>query len=190
MKKRKLLIVIVSLLLLGGVSYAAFGDRVEVLGTSVTVGSADIKLLDDLAGGVSSGNLVDSKQGPSFEKISPGWVADYPLKVFNNGTSVLKLSSVANYETAEDPEELRQIIFVEPFVWLDANGDGVSEEGELGQSFGKKTIVKWKTEGYILGDIASGGLTSYVLRFSAETIPDSKQGAAGVFSFEIDASEI
>lgn len=190
MKKRNILIVVLSLLMIGGVAYAAFSDKVEVLGTSVSVGSADIKILNDLAGGVDSGNLVDSKQGPSFDLISPGWTEDYLVKVFNNGTSELQLSTFADYETANDPEELRQIIFVEPFSWDDANGDGIAQPEEMGSSLGRNTIVKWKTHGYNLDSISSGGLRGYVLRFSTESIPDSKQGATATFSFEIDATEM
>jgi len=89
-----------------------------------------------------------------------------------------------------DPEDLRQIIYVEPFGWDDANGDGIVDASEIGTSLGRDTIVKWKTHGYTLDSVPSGGLKGYVLRFSTEMIPDSKQGAVGSFGFEIDATEL
>jgi len=59
--KKKVIVTLCLILLLitvAGVAIAAFGDKGEVLGSSFTVGSADIKLLDNLAGGTSSDNLV------------------------------------------------------------------------------------------------------------------------------------
>ena len=189
--KRKIVVIIIaiSLLALAGIAYAAFADKAEILGTSVSVGSADIKLLDNLAGGVESGNLVDSKSGPFFENIYSGWTQDYLVKIFNNGTSALRLTSHADYQTANDPEELRSIVYVEPFSWSDGNGNGVVDTGELGASYSRKTIIKWKTEGFDLGTIATGGVGGYVLRFSAASISETKQGASGVFDFAFDAVE-
>ena len=48
---------------------------------------------------------------------------------------------------------------------------------------GKKTIVKWKTEGLSLGQAATGEVKALVLRFSTDTLPDTKQGKSGVFDF-------
>ncbi len=190
MKKRTLLIIIIiSLLVLAGVAYAAFADKAEILGTSVSVGSADIKLLNDLAGGVESGNLTDSKNGPFFENIYSGWTQDYLVKIFNNGTSILRMTSHADYLTANDPEDLRSIIYVEPFSWTDSNGNGSVDSGELGASYSRKTIIKWKTEGFDLGTLTTGGINAYVLRFSTDSISETKQGATGVFDFAFDAVE-
>jgi len=55
--------------------------KLRCWGTSVSVGSADIKLLSDLSGGVDGSNLVDSMQGPTFDLISPFWSEDYALKI-------------------------------------------------------------------------------------------------------------
>jgi hypothetical protein len=190
MRKRNVLVLVVVLLLVVGVGYAAFKDKVQILGMSVTVGSADLRLLNDLGGGVVSENLVDSKSGPAFENISPNWVADYPLALFNNSPSILNLTINSFYETANDPADLRQIIFMELIAWDDANFDGLVDPNELGVSYGKKTIVKWKTEGMDLGQMASGGVKAYVLRFSTDSIPDSKQGTSAVFDFEFNATEV
>lgn len=190
MSKKNILIAVIALVLVAGVGYAAFGDRADILGASVSVGSADLKLLDDLAGGVVTENLVDSMAGPVFESISPGWFEDYPLKLFNNGSSDLSLVTHADYITANDPDDLRGIIYVEPMVWDDANNDGVVDALEIGTSYGKKTVIKWKTEGFVLGTLNTGGVGGYVLRFSTDTIPDTKQGAVGVFDFTFYSLEL
>jgi len=170
-----------------GVAVAAFGDKGEVLGSSFSVGSADIKLLEDLAGGTSSENLSDQLNGPSFANISPSWSKDYPLKTYNNATTHIQLTSNASYLTENDTEDLRQIIFVEPFNWGDANNDGLVDESELGSSFGRKTIIKWKTEGYDLSSVAPGSVKGMILRFSTDTVSDTKQGANAIFDFEFDS---
>ncbi len=174
-------------LLVGGVTVAAFTDKASILGSSFRVGSSDIKLLDIIGGGIDVSNLVDEKAGPVFEQISPDWQEDYLVQIYNNSPASVLLSSNANYETASDPEELRQLIFVEPFVWEDANENGLAEEGEYDQSLGRKTIVKWKTEGFDFGELPSGAVVGFLLRFSTDSVPESKQGATGVFDFEFDA---
>lgn len=190
MKKTKIAGLVVLGLILAGIGYAAFSDRAEILGASVSVSSADIKFLEDLSLGVDESNLVDSKSGPNFENIYTGWVYDYPIKIFNNGTSQLILTSNAEYTTANDPKNLRQIVFVEPFVWNDTNNNGVVDDGELGSSLTQKTIVKWKTEGYELGTLNPGGVAGFVLRFSTPSIGSSYQGSNAVFDFLFDAAEI
>ena len=119
------------------------------------MGSADLKILNDVTLGLDPLNLVEVKEGPVFENISPNWSQNYLMKIYNNATTNLALTTNANYETANDPADLRSIIFVEPFEWNDANGDGIVDTGEEGTSLGRKTIVKWKTEGYNLGTLKS-----------------------------------
>jgi len=180
-------LLIAVLLLVAGVAVAAFGDKGEILGSSFSIGSADIKLFKDLTGGTAPENLVDELNGPAFTNISPNWSEDYPLKIYNNAPTHIQLTSNAYYLTANDPDELRQIIFVEPINWGDANNDGVVEESELGSSFGKKTIIKWKTEGYDLSSVAPGAVKGMVLRFSTENVSDTKQGKNAVFDFEFNS---
>ena len=174
-------------LTLAGAAVAAFGDRSEILGSSFSVGSADIKLFDDLSGNISPENLVDELSGPAFVGIAPNWSQDYPLKIYNNASSHIQLTSNANYETANDPDELRQIIFVEPINWGDTNSNGEVDDGELGSSFGRKTIVKWKTEGFDLSSMAPGAVKGLVLRFSTDAVSDTKQGKSAIFDFEFNS---
>ena len=189
MKRRYLLIALGIAILVGiaGVAYAAFADRGDVKGTSISVGSADIKLLVGLAGGTTESNLADELNGPVFEDIGATWEDDYLVKLFNNSSSQVLLASTAYYETVNDPQDLRSIVNIEILSWVDANSDGVLDVGELGTSYGKKTIVKWKTEGFDLPNMDSGAVAGFVLRFSADNITDSKQGSQLVFDFGFDA---
>jgi hypothetical protein len=79
------------------------------------------------------------------------------------------------------------VLTVEPFEWSDLNANGAVEEDELGASFGKKTIVKWKTEGFSLGEITQGALKGFAFKFYGEGITDAKQGKTGIFDFEFDS---
>ena len=191
MKKRKTIITFFSILfliVLAGIAVAAFGDKGEILGSSFTVGSADIKFLESLTGGTLAGNLVDQLNGSSFTGISPYWQQDYSVKIYNNAETPVQLTTNAYYETVNDPEDLRQIIFVEPWPWDDADNDGVVGDGELAAiSLGRKTIIKWKTEGFDLGTLNAGEVKGLVLRFSTDTVSDTKQGASAIFDFEFDS---
>lgn len=175
--------------LLIGVAYGAFMDKGKILGSSFSMGSADLKFLNNLTLGAVQTNLVDEKQGPQFTNIGPNWSKEYYTKIYNNATESLILTSNAYYETANDPDDLRSILFIEIFNWNDDN-DGVFEDGELGTSFGRKTIVKWKTEGYNLGTLENGSIKSLVLKFSTDTVAESKQGKSGTFDFEFGATGV
>lgn len=176
------------LFLTAGATYAVLTDKAKILGASFSVGSADIRLLSDVTGGVDPANLVDEMPGPSFEGVGPYWSKDYLVKIYNNSATAVALTTNAYYETVNDPAELRQIIFVEPFGWADADSDGVVDAGELGASLGRKTIVKWKTEGFDLGTLDSGVVKSLVLRLSTDSVAESKFGATALFNFEFNSA--
>ncbi|HDQ88595.1 MAG TPA: hypothetical protein ENN92_00380 [candidate division WWE3 bacterium] len=171
-----------------GVTFATFTDKANFVGTTFSVASSDIKLLDVYNGGVDPSNLVDSKPGPTFANITPTWHSDYVVQIYNNGTGPVNLTSKAVYETANDPAELRQIIFVEMYDWVDTNGDGVPQQEEFEQaSYGRKTIVKWNTVGFELGTLPQGEIKTLVLRFSTDSISPAKQGTGILFDFSFDA---
>ncbi len=190
-EKKKYLIYALGLLavvsLITGITFAAFTDKAKVLGSTFSVGSADLKFLKDLPLGTDPTNLVDELPGPSFSNIGQTWSADYPLKLINNGTSGISITSKAYYETANDPAELRSDIYVEIFEWNDANNNGVLDSGEIGLSLAKKTIVKWKTEGIGIGQINPGQTRPLVLRFSVENLSATKQGKSALFDFEFES---
>ncbi|MBP7927549.1 hypothetical protein KAZ57_00155 [Patescibacteria group bacterium] len=188
--KTKLISAIVAataVLLTAGVTYAAFSDTGKVLGSSFSVGSADLKLLKDPAGGLINENLADEMAGPAFMNIGPNWKKDYAIKIYNNATGKVQIATNANYLTTNDPDDLRSVIYVEPVLWSDGNNNGVVDAGEESTSFGKKTITKWKTEGFDLGQVDSGSVKGLVLRFSTDSLSDTKQGKSGIFDFEFDS---
>ena len=192
MKKYTKIIFVVAFVVLvisAGITYAAFIDKGKVLGSQFSVGSADIKLLNDLLLGAQPSNLVDEKTGPSFAGIGPNWTDKYLMKIFNNSTGQIRLTSNSNYLTAEDPDDLRNIIFVEPFVWNDDNNNGMLDTGEEGTTYGRKTIVKWKTEGYDFGLVQAGETKSLILKFSTDSVSDTKQGKSALFDFEFNSTE-
>jgi len=171
-----------------GITYAVFTDKASVLGASFSTGSAEMKLLADVSKGTEADNLVESLPGPTFTGIGPNWTKDYPIKLYNNAGSPVLVTSKSKYLTTDDPKELRQDISVELFSWEDTNGNGILDTGELGSSFGKKTIVKWNTEGLVLSELPAGDVQGFMLRFSTATVSDTKQGASALFDFEFTSS--
>jgi len=175
-----------------GVTFATFTDKANFVGTTFSVASSDIKLLNVYNGGTDPSNLVDSKPGPTFSNITPFWYEDYVVQIYNNGTGPLNLTSKATYLTANDPEELRQIIYVEMYDWEDTNGDGIPQQPEFDEHSldGRKTIIKWNTQGFNLGLLPEGEVRTLVLRFSTDGISPAKQGSGILFDFSFDATGI
>ncbi|NMB70217.1 hypothetical protein GYA27_03395 [candidate division WWE3 bacterium] len=184
---KKGLLIAILITVTAGLTYAAFGDKGKVLGSKFSVGSADIKLLLDTDVGTVPENLVEEMPGPQFDNVVPNWSEDYEIKIFNNGSTPVTLTSNADYLTANDPDELRSIIYVEPIIWNDIDTNGIVDSGEEGESLGRKTIVKWKTEGYQIGEVASGAVKSLILRFSTDAVSDTKQGKSAIFDFSFDS---
>ncbi len=172
------------------VTYAAFSDSAQILGSKFSISSADLRFEYDPTIGSAPDNLVDTLEGPSFGNIGQNWSKEYALKMINNGTTRLNVNSYANYETENDPESLRSDISVEIFEWNDSNSDGVLDPGETGMSKGKKTIVKWKTEGFDLGDFYPGQGKFVVLKFTTENISETKQGAQALFDFNFESIQM
>jgi len=179
-----LLVVAVGLM---GVAYASFTDQSKFAGSRFSIGSADLKLLDNLAGGTDALNLVDTKPVPSYDNISPQWFSDYLIKIYNNGTQPVTLTSNMNYETSNDPASIREILYMEPYDWNDADADGVVDEGEQGNSYGKKAFTSWKTTGFNFGQLEAGTTKGLIMRFSAGNISNSKMGAVGTFDYMFDS---
>lgn len=181
--------VVLTLVIAIGVSLAAFSDKGEVLGSSFTVGSANIKFLSDPTGPAEEPNAVDTLQGPEFDNIGQTWRSDYPISIWNSGSIKLALTSNADYTTANDPKDLRTDIQAEIFEWMD-NGDGVFQDHEQGSTYGAKSIVKWKTEGIDLGEIHPGEVRKMIIRFSTNNLSNTKQGATALFDFEFNSIEL
>lgn len=176
--------------LVAGVTYAAFSDKSNVLGATFTVGSADLKFLSNLANETDPTTYVDELPGPSFQNVSPIWQENYTLKLINRGTSKLAITTNSAYETAKDPKDLRSDILVEIIKWNDLDKDGEIDSGEETLSLGKKTIIKWKTEGFSLGELEAGQIMPIILRFTAPTLTDTQQGATGIFDFEFNSIQM
>ncbi|HOD01543.1 MAG TPA: hypothetical protein PKH50_02385 [bacterium] len=191
MKKNKTLYIIgVALLTIStavGITYAAFTDKAKVLGSTFKVGSANIMFLENLTLETDPQNYKDELPGPVFNNIGPGWTQDYLVKLVNATSSKITVSTNANYQTADDPKDLRSDIFVEIIRWSDANQNGIVDSGEETSTIGKKTIIKWKTEGFALGDLLYGQTMGLILRFSTPSLSESKQGATAVFDFEFNS---
>lgn len=179
------LLILAVVITAGVATKAAFEDKGVVKGATFSVGNADVKLLDDLRGGVESSNLLDQKPGPVFANLFPGWADDYLVKIYNNGTLAMNVVSQSNYSTADDPGSLREYILAEVFNWNDANSNGVAESEEVSQtSIAKKSIIKWKSEGIDLGRFDAGELRGFLIRFSADTVSSTKQGLEAKYDFE------
>jgi len=184
LKLRRIISYLLAGVLVSGVAYAALANKILMKGASFTTSTVQLKFLKNLSGGINSDNLSSQIDGVVFDGILDGWQKDFLVKIVNNSSQNLQVKSFANYATDQDPASLRYSLYVELLPWNDINNNGVYEAGEEGISLGKKTFVKWKTEGFDLGTFEPSKSYGYILRFTSEGITDSKQGANGIFDFE------
>ncbi len=190
--KNKLLFVLGLLATLAsvvGISMAAFTDEGKVLGSTFTVGSADLKFQADLTRGTDPANLVDQLNGPTFSNIGSTWEGVYLLKLENHGTKKIDVTSYADYVTANDPDDLRTYMEVSIYEWNDTDQDGQLDDGEQNLLLGKKTITKWKTEGIYVGERNPNQAIPLVIRFTTNNLSETKQGSNAIFDFNFEATE-
>jgi len=183
-KFKRFLSFILAGIFISGVAYAAISNKIFMKGALFTTANVEIKFLRDLSKTSKVDNLATELTGVSFDNIYNYWTTDYLVKLTNTSGSNVNVSSYSNYITADDPASLRYSLFVELIKWNDLNSNGVVDEGEMQESLGKKSFVKWKTEGFNLGTFETDKIYSYILRFSAENLTDSKIGQSGKFDFE------
>lgn len=188
-KFKRILSFLLAGVLISGVAYAAISSKIFMKGALFTTANVELKFLRDHSGGNTQDNLVSEIEGVSFDNIYNYWSTDYLVKLVNISARDTKIVSYSNYITAEDPASLRYSLFVEILNWNDSNNNGVVDEGEIGESLGRKNFVKWKTEGFDLGIFPQNNVKSFILRFSAENLTDAKIGQSGKFDFEFGIVE-
>lgn len=170
---------------------AAFEETVTVAGSSFTVGTETgagvdnntaLKFLVNLGGTVESSNLTDTINGPDFENIDSAWSDVVLVKINNSGSQLLDLVSKAVY--INDPNTLRDDIYVNVMAWDDVNNNGLLEEGEEGVSYGYDTILRWRNDTFSLGSIEPESTRGFVLRFDGGGVTDANFGQSAVYDFE------
>lgn len=194
-----------ALVLMGFVSIfqatsAVFEESVKVAGTSFSVGAPPgdvevpidtntaLKMMGDLSGQPVSGNLFDSVSGMEFGYIHSEWTDEMAIKIHNQGDINLDLISKADY--VNDPRPLRDRIYVEVLAWNDTNGNGLVDVGEVGASYGRDTILRWRNDTFPLGEIQPDETRGFVLKFDGSGITPAVEGATAVYDFVFTGIEV
>lgn len=192
-----LLLVTLCLVSLFEATAAALSEDVKVAGTSFTIGTeagtggggnTALKFLVNVAGAIENSNLSDSINGPSFGEISSTWTDQMELKVYNKGTKELNLITKANY--INDPNTLRDDIFVNVLAWDDVNNNGQAEASEVGQSYGYNTILRLKNDTFPSGSVGAGEVKGFVLRFDGTGVSEANFGQSAVYDFIFTGMEV
>ncbi|OGC52287.1 hypothetical protein A2982_00410 [candidate division WWE3 bacterium RIFCSPLOWO2_01_FULL_39_13] len=169
---------------------AVFEESVRVAGTSFTVGTSAedntagntaLKFLLNVSGSTESSNLTDTVAGPVLDNIDSIWSDVILLKLYNKGTTPLNVVSKAEY--INDPNTLRDDIFVKAVAWNDANNNGVLDSGEEGVSYGYDTILRWRNDTFPVGLLGSGEVKGVALKFDGTGVTDSNIGQSAVYDF-------
>lgn len=193
------LVVLLASMALTTTVLALFEETVKVTGSTFKVATdstgepedtenGDLKILVNLGSDSNASNLADSVTGPLYDNISNSWTADYPIKLHNQGNKTLSLISKADY--INDVNVLRDDIYVEVFAWNDTNTNGTVDTGELGQSYAKDTILRWRNDTFEMGRLLPNETRGFVLRFDGSGITDSNLGMEAVFDFEFTGTEV
>ena len=144
--------------------------------------------MKDLAGSTGTANLTDETTGPTFENITTAWKDKVLLKVYNQGEKSLKLVSKADY--ANDPNTLRDDIFVKVYAWQDANNNGTFETGEAGDQYGYDSILRMKNDTFNLGNLSAGTMKGLVMEFDGTGLSSANADQTAVYDFIISGEEI
>lgn len=187
-----------TLLTLIGATYALFEETVQVSSASFKIvsttdgeingGNTDLKILLNTGLASEGANLDDEVPGPIFDSVSKNWTADYPIKLFNNGDKTLEIISKADY--VSDVDVLRDDLYIEILTWNDANNNGLVDSGEVGDSFERDTILRWRNDTFILDQIAPNETKGYILRFDGEGLTDINIGMQALYNFEFTGTEV
>ena len=154
------------------------------VGTSAednTAGNTALKFLLNVSGSTESSNLTDTVAGPVLDNIDSIWSDVILLKLYNKGTTPLNVVSKAEY--INDPNTLRDDIFVKAVAWNDANNNGVLDSGEEGVSYGYDTILRWRNDTFPVGLLGSGEVKGVALKFDGTGVTDSNIGQSAVYDF-------
>lgn len=200
---RSILLILAFVALTSQTTMAAFTDTATITGNVFTTGTADLKLLQDVAGAYDSSNYVDPLAGTSFDNIYPGWTERYPLKVVNTGTLNLTLQSYANYVSGNT--SLGDYLTVTIRAWNDGSNanplDGIVQAGEVTGPYGTATsITRWQNTTFgggatenPFGDLGQinvpDPVRGFVFDFEASsTLPNSLQGQSLTLDFVMNGT--
>jgi hypothetical protein len=190
-----LLMLVMSVMSVFQSAAALFEESVKITGTSFTIGTSSggggdpvvtntsLKLYSNLSGTPVDTNLKYTLAGPVFDNIDPLWTSSIPLKVYNKGQEPLTLISKVDY--INDPDVLRDDIYVNVLSWNDIDNDGVIDQGEEGTSFGYDTLLRWRNDTFQLGTINAGETKSYIFKFDGTGLTSTNVGMSAVYDFVI-----
>lgn len=180
------------------VASAVLQESVKVAGTSfsvgtgtgtggggggTTTGNTSLKILTNLTGGTNTSNLSDSVAGPTFTNVGPDWMDNFPVKVYNKGTVPLNLVALADY--INDPDVLRDDIYVKIVEWNDSDNDGLVDTGEEGQTYGYDTILRLRNDTFGLGTINPSQQRGFVMKFDGTGVSEANANMNAIYDFVV-----
>lgn len=183
------------MLMAGGV-YAAISETVKITGTTFNVGTTFgggsggpsetntmLKMYTDLSGSNADSNLADSVSGPVYNDVNDTWSNDYAVKIYNKGSTNMTLVAKADY--IDDPNTLRDDIYVTIIEWNDSNSDGIVDTSELGATYGNDTILRLRNDTFALGSISAGETRGFVYRFDGSGLSEANASQSAIYDFTI-----
>ena len=169
---KSLFLIIVTVVVVSGATYAAWTAQAKVEGNTFSTGNAALQVRH---AGTAWGQTIP---GPIFNNLYPDWTQDYSVKVHNKGTVNLMLSLKGEVGSGwSDPKNLRGKISVEVREFTDLNNNWHFDSGEGTKNLGIKTLQAWLSESLVGSQVDAGEQQCYLLRFSVGDLADSFQGA-------------
>ena len=160
---------------------ATFQTSSELSSNEQTLDNNTLVFLKNNSNSYSNNNISKSIAGPNFKDIDNNWKDSYEFTLYNQGDKDITVISKANY--VEDPDGLRDDIFVALHNWNDKNDNGKFDDSELGEQLEYNSILRWRNDTFNLGNLESKSANKYVLVFDGSGITDANLDKKAIYSF-------
>ncbi|MCB0514207.1 MAG: hypothetical protein KDC60_07260, partial [Bacteroidetes bacterium] len=164
------------------VNEAIFETSNDLSSNEQTLDKNSLVFLKDNALDYSISNIANSIKGPHFTDIDNKWKDTYTFTLYNQSTEDINIISKSNY--IEDPDTLRDDIFVAIHRWEDNDNDGKFDDSELGVQLDYNSILRWRNDTFNLGKISSNSMKKFVLVFDGSGISSANLGKKAIYSFK------
>lgn len=189
MKIKKLYIICILLILVSmfvgvvGLTWSVFTAQSQTTATTFKTGRPELRLIKNLMEPVTPENTTNSLQGSTFLNISSGWLGNYPLELYNQGTVPLQVELSSNV-AGGSIGDLNEVLWVKAFTWNDMDNDGIWMMGEdVSEVSDWVRFDHWLTQPIALGNIMPGNTMPLVLHFKIDDISNNLANTSGAYDF-------
>lgn len=164
------------------INNAVFETSNELSDEDQTLENPSLVFVKDVFSPIEKNNITTSINGPNFREINNTWKDSFTFNLHNISENDIAITSKALY--IEDPDSLRDDIFVALYKWDDKNRNNRFEDTELGEQLAYDSVLRWKNDHFELGNLKGKETKSFVLLFDGSGITQTNLNKRAEFSFK------